>query len=86
VTGENFKIIYATDEGYEIRRINLMGRGIFSYWDPFFDATWDDVRKSWGEPEAGMMSYFDSTGWYYVGFTEDKKTGKIIKIGIGQSL
>jgi hypothetical protein len=86
VTGENIKIIYANDNGYEIRLVRLKGKSIFSYWNQFFDATWNDVEKSWGNPKAGSNTYFDSTGWYYIGFTVDSLSGKIEEIEIGQSL
>ena len=86
VTGENFFIIYSTDNEYEIRRIILKGESIFSFWNPFFNATWEDVKKSWGEPKAEDKTYFDSTGWYYIGFTVDKTTYKIKEIEIGQVL
>jgi hypothetical protein len=86
VTGENFKIIYATDNGYELRLIRLKGKSIFSYWNQYFDVTWNDVEKSWGKPEAGSKTYFDSTGWYYIGFTVDNLSDKIKEIEIGESL
>ena len=87
VTGENFEIIFASDNGYEIRLVTLKGKSIFSYWDQYFDATWDDVKKSWGVPYAGSRCYYDNTEWYYVDFfTIDEKTGKIKEIKIGKSL
>jgi hypothetical protein len=87
VTGENFEIVYATDTGYEIRLIILKGESMFSYWNQYFDATWDEVKKSWGSPEAGSRSYFDSTGWYYVDFIKiNETTGKIREIRLGLSL
>jgi hypothetical protein len=65
VDGENFSIIYATDEGYEIRLVELKGKTIFSYWNQYFDATWDDVKRSWGEPntKTGSRGYIDNTDW-----------------------
>jgi hypothetical protein len=87
VTGDNFKIIYATDNGYEVRLVNLKGKSVFSYWNQYFDATWDDVIKSWGPPSrAESRAYDDSTGWYFVAFSVDKMTGKIKEIQIGRAL
>ncbi len=86
VTGENFRIIYATDNGYEIRLVDLNGKSIFLYWNQFFNITWEQIKKSWGEPDAITKSYFDDTGQYYIGFSIDKITGKIKNIQIGQNL
>jgi len=85
VTGKNFIIIYASDNGYEIMQIILRGESIFSYWNPFFHATWDDVKNIWGEPQKSM-SYNDSSGWYFVNFTQiNKATGRIEEIRIGKN-
>jgi len=87
VTGENFEIIFASDNGYEIRLVTLKGKSIFSYWDQYFDATWGDVKKSWGTPSAGSRCYYDNTKCYFVDFfTVNEKTGKIKEIKIGKSL
>ena len=87
VNGENFRIIYTTDNGYEISLISLKGKSIFTYWNQYFDATWNDVVEAWGEPETGGRCYYDNTQWYFIEFFSiDKITGKIEEIRIGRSL
>ena len=86
ITGENFLLIYATDNGYEIRRVDLKGESIFSFWNPFFDTTWNELTKSWGDPGCDSKTYYDSSGWYYIGFEVDETTNRIKAIQIGQAL
>ncbi len=88
VTGENFFIIYTTDNGYKVRLVELKGKSIFTYWNQFFDATLNDVKKSWGNSQTGwVISYYDSDETYFVAFfNSDKTTGKITEIQIGREL
>jgi hypothetical protein len=85
VTGDNFEIIYKTDNGYSIGLIILTGKSMFLYWDQFFDATWDDIEKVWGTTDGSC--YYDDGGWYFVDFfSVDETSGKIKEIRLGQSL
>jgi hypothetical protein len=87
VTGENFEIIYTTDNGYNVNLIVLKGKSIFFYWNVFFDATWDDVKEAWGEPKESGRCYYDGSGWYFIDFISvDNITGKIKEIRLGISL
>ncbi len=88
VIGENFQIIYTTDYGYEVRSVRLKGKSIFTYWNQFFDATLDDVKKSWGEPRGGRSSSFYDTSEVYFAtfFISDNTMGKITEIHISQEL
>ena len=85
VTGENFTIIYSTDNGYKIKCIILAGKTIFSYWNQFFDAKWSDVIRSWGPPPISGTSWFNSTDYYGVVFSFDKMTDKIKEIRINEA-
>ena len=92
VIGKNFEIIYETifhaaHKEYKIRSVTLKGKSMFSFWNQFFDATWDDVKKSWGEPVSGGRSYYDNTDWYFVSFRSiDNISGKIKEINISREL
>jgi len=85
VTGENFLIVYATDNGYKIKLIILKGKSIFLFWNQFFDATWSDVKKSWGQPSESETSWFNDTDYYGIVFSFNKMTDKIEEIRINEA-
>jgi hypothetical protein len=88
IKGDNFFIIYEyeNDAAYEIMLVILYGESIFPYWNRYFSATWDDVKKSWGEADLEeSRAYIDSTGWYGVVFTKiNASTRKIEEIRISK--